>query len=117
MPAAVDDTDPLSTADWLRARRALGFELFFLLLSGAFLFRIAPHAEAAISDARVLYLAALALFSVILLDGIFRMLEILDWDCPRCHENYCGPLLFRSTCSSCGQAAKPEAHRHSPTER
>jgi hypothetical protein len=113
----VDESDPLSTADWLRARRALGIEILFLLISGAFLFGIAPRAEAAVSDARVLYLAALALFSVILLDGIFRMLEILDWDCPRCHENYCGPLLFRTRCSSCGQPAKPEAHTHSPTER
>jgi hypothetical protein len=117
MPAAVDDTDPLSTADWLRARRALGIEIVFLVAAGAFLFGVAPHAESAVSDARVLYLAALALFSVILLDGIFRTLEILDWDCPRCHENYCGPLLFRARCNSCGQAAKAEAHRHSPTER
>jgi hypothetical protein len=112
----VEDSDPLSTAQWLRARRALGLELLFLLGSGAFLFVMAPYAEGAVSDARVLFLAALALFSVILLDGIFRTLEILDWDCPRCHENYCGPLLFRTRCNACGQAADPEAHRHG-TER
>jgi hypothetical protein len=113
----VDEPDPLSSAQWLRARRALGLELLFLLASGAFLFAIAPYAESAVSDARVIFLAALALFSVILLDGIFRTLEILDWDCPRCHENYCGPLLFRARCSSCGQVAEPEAHRHTGSER
>ena len=100
------------------ARGALGLELLFLLGSGAFLFAIAPYAEGAVSDARVLFLAALALFSVILLDGIFRTLEILDWDCPRCHENYCGgPLLFRARCNSCGHPAGTDSRRHASRER
>lgn len=111
------DTEPLSAADWLGARRLLAVELAAVAAAGAALFALAPRVEAAVLDARIVYLGVFSLFSVIFLRGTLRMLELLDWDCPRCHENYCGPLLFRTRCHGCGRAAEAEAPRSSPRGR
>ena len=110
------DSTRLSAADWLRARRALAVQLAILAATGAALADVSQRIDAAALNARLLYVVVLALFSATLLHGVLRTLELVEWDCPRCHENYCGPLLFRTRCNACGQAADPEAHRHG-TER
>lgn len=110
----LDPEDQPTAAVWLRARRALALELVPLVASGAALIGLAPRAEASVPDARVLFLAALALFSIGLLDAMRRTLEVLDWDCPRCHENFCGPLPFRARCSYCGHRPAPDAARIDP---
>ena len=112
------DSNPLTAADWLRARRALAVQLVVLAVAGASLAEVTPRVDAAALDARLLYVVVLALFSATLLHGVIRTLELFEWDCPRCHENYCGgPLLFRARCSSCGRAAAAEARRSASSER
>jgi hypothetical protein len=114
----VADSNPLSAADWLRARRSLAVQLAILTVTGASLADVSQRIDAAALDARLLYVVVLALFSATLLHGVLRALELVEWDCPRCHENYCGgPLLFRARCNSCGHAAGTDARRHPSRER
>ena len=108
----------LSAAEFVRARRALAAELAVLLAVSVALFHVAPRIDEAALHTRILYTLLLALFSATLLHGVLSALALLDWDCPRCRGNYCGSLLFRSRCRSCGHAAAGrEAHQGAARER
>jgi hypothetical protein len=87
---------------WLAARRGLAFELPPLLAVGVVLFVIAPVAERAVLDVRALYLASLALFSLGAIEFVRRVLEVIAFTCPRCHEDFSGRVPFRARCASCG---------------
>jgi hypothetical protein len=87
---------------WLQARRALAFELLPLGVSGGILIALAPTAEASVLDARLLYLVSLGLFSAALIGMVHRALEILEFACPRCEENFCGASPLRTRCAHCG---------------
>ena len=89
---------------FLRARRWLAVELPSLAGAGALLYLLAPETEAQGSslDARALYLVCFTLFSMALLGFVGRMLEVLEWECPRCREGFCAGHPLRSRCASCG---------------
>lgn len=96
---------------WLRARRWLALELPPLVGAGILLYVLAPATETKGSplDARALYLVCFTLFSMALLGFVGRVLEVLEWECPRCRESFCGGLP-RSQCANCGfrpAAAEP----------
>jgi hypothetical protein len=88
--------------DWLRARRGLVFELPALVAACFLLTELAPVAEASVFDAQALWVACFALFSMATLGFVRRGLEVLDWECPRCSEPFCGRRPYRTRCAHCG---------------
>jgi hypothetical protein len=96
---------------FLRARRWLAVELPPLVGAGALLYLLAPATEAEGSplDARALYLVCFTLFSMALLGCVGRVLEVLEFECPRCRESFCAGLLLRSRCANCGFRPAAEA--------
>jgi hypothetical protein len=89
---------------FLRARRWLAVELPPLLGAGALLYLLAPATEHEGSplDARALYLVCFTLFSMALLGFVGRVLEVIEWECPRCRESFCAGAPLRSRCANCG---------------
>jgi hypothetical protein len=93
---------PASGRDWLRARRGLAFEIPPFIGTLVLIVLLAPLAENSLVDARVLYLACFALFSISALRFVGLAIELLEWDCPRCLERFCGQVPFRARCANCG---------------
>ena len=91
-----------SGRDWLRARRGLLYEIPPLVGALVLIVALAPLAEDARVDARALYLLCFVLFSLAALRFFGLALEVLEWDCPRCMERFCGDVPFRARCANCG---------------
>jgi hypothetical protein len=87
---------------FLQARRWLAVELPPLVGGGVLLYLLAPAADGPLLDARALYLVCFTLFSMALLGFVVRVLEVLEFECPRCRESFCAGLLLRSRCANCG---------------
>jgi hypothetical protein len=106
---------PEAGRDWLWARRGLALELPALAGACALLTMLAPRAESSVLDAQALWIACFALFSMATIGFVRRGLAVLEWECPRCAESFCGNQPFRARCAHCG--FRPGRDEAPPTSR
>jgi len=88
-------------------RRGLLLEWAFVVAGAVVLAVLAPVAEGAAREVRVLFAAAVALFSLAAVRAVGATLELVHRECPRCARNFFGlargvPLPARRTCAHCG---------------
>ena len=94
-------------------RRILGFEAVSALLVGLGLVEAVQYVEHALPELQVAFAIAVFVFSA----GFFLLLhhvgEVLDLECPRCHEAFHGDggehvaTPLRRSCASCGLPVSP----------
>jgi hypothetical protein len=103
------ETQAEGAREWLWTRRGLVLELPALAAACFLLTELAPVAERSVLDARALWVACFALFSMETIAFVRRALAVLDFECPRCAESFCANQPFRARCANCGFRPEDEA--------
>lgn len=102
MPTLVSELRSLSVQ-----RRGLLVEWAFVVSGAVALGVLAPLAEGAAREVRVLFAGAVALFSLAAVRAVAATVELVHRECPRCARNFFGlsqgvPLPARRRCAHCG---------------